>query len=343
MKYDVLLVGATGQVGRYILRHPSLHDMSVAVLMRRASKKDAASELSYHFNGPLPQNIDILLGDALTCNLPTARHVFNAAGYTRLNSTIDKHWGPNVILSLRLAEHSFNVNAQYHHFSTVSAAMFRKFALTEALTPRLAPRNIPYTASKITTELLLPYVANRYQIYRIGDVVPDRALMKHDFRRNHWMSILFGCGKSGFEFIPSDRIFYVLTGTDIANCVMALAFNSTSNNRHHVLGYPYTLKYLSQFSGGSGSDIGQRIAKRVSHLLWKDETWVWPIDNGHTLRNLTNLGVEHEKLGDNYWRLFSSEARSRLFRGETPTHEYSYPGAGEKNTSNITSTDTAIS
>lgn len=326
MIYDALLVGSTGQVGRYILRELVARGYSVAVVMRRATHAEAVREL-HRIGVPYLQNhIAIVLGDALTCQLPSAGNVFNAAGCTDLSATISKHWSPNILMNLRLANHAVSIDATYHYLSTVSTALFRSTPLTEVDDPTPDIRQSTYTMTKAMSELMLSSVVPErlLRIYRISDVVPDVVRMMPDWRRDHWLSVLFRCGRYGFVLIPDDRVFYLATGSDIASAVVGLAYSTEkSGYRYHVIGRPYSVNYLSSFASSAfRSDTGQRLAERVTRLVYGGPEWVWPIDSTRTDGILAGLGFNYSSLGAPYWDAFSREA-IRAFRASTPSGQIS--------------------
>jgi len=327
MIYDAMILGPTGQVGRHILRELMQRTSSIVAVMRRSSVYEAQDDLDTLGIGDV-SCVDIVLGDAVDCDLPDARAVFNAAGNTNLSAGIQEHWAPNVLLNTRLATYCSDRVVPYHYISTVSTALFRRYHLLETNDPIPDVRMTPYTLTKVLGELAATSIVPPplLRIYRICDVVPDLLRLEHDWRRDHWLSILTWAGKRAFDEIPHTRDFYLATGSEVGKAIVTLAHREHTVSRFHVIGNRYYAGYLASRSDMHiTSNKAVQYGQQVARMLYRGEAWKWPIDGDSTRLYLESLGVTYQRLNDDYWTAFRDFTIARGLSQRTKETEVSSP------------------
>ena len=305
--YDYLLTGATGQIGRYFLRE-LLGKGKIAVIMRRDNALAAAQELQKVAQKQPLEGVDVILGDLNDCNLPVTKHIINAAAYTTLaNVDHGRYWEDNILPAVRLAHHAETTGAVLHQMSSIAVAEFRKDKLTEDKDPIPNTNQLHYSISKCMVELAVRAVSKRAHIYRLGDVIPPMANMESDWRRNHWLPILFMCGKEGFSHAPPDYGIWLADTAELAKAVVLLT--SCDEPRYHVLGHLYHWK---EFKGWALDR--QTKMRAMGH--WMTEIILHgpdgnDVDGTLTTQLLASKGFSWTTQGDTYWQAFAKQSMIR--------------------------------
>lgn len=312
-EYDYLLAGATGQIGRYLL--PELMKLgSVAIIMRPPANQAAQHKLIQLLRSDeLPT---VILGDVNTVELlPTARHIINAAGFTGLAGSITDYWPSNIMAAMTLAHHALNTEARLHQLSSVAVAEFRPEILTEGDKPIPDPRQLLYSTSKVMVELATEAILPSFQlqIVRIGDVVPPIEDMERNWRRTHWLPILFSCGKAGFSFAPPNYEVWLSDVSELARAITSLL--DSPQHRVHALGEKYDWATLREYA--------HHTPQSRPSLLRMAEWMSWVILHGPEARMVSDRSTravlqyrsmfQWTRLGDEYWTTFANRS---LMRGE---------------------------
>ena len=162
-------------------------------------------------------------------------------------------------------------------------------------------------------------------IYRLSDYVPSPGYFDTDWRsryrtgiglrRNHWLTILFSAGKSGFE--PGDEFPVWITSVDDAAEAIACLVQSKSTTYHpsgayHLLGYVY---YWDQFQqaaqiGETVSVHRQRLVDAVRPVIRIEPPLQQCIEQERTIHALDAMGFEYEYLDSQYWMQYGGHAWS---------------------------------
>ncbi|KKN32854.1 hypothetical protein LCGC14_0809720 [marine sediment metagenome] len=300
--YNYMLVGATGQIGRYLLELLPQMGRTV-VLIRRKSLQDARWDLP-------AGEFDIVLGGLSSSNLPTACHVINAAGFTKLVShNIHKYIGSNVIGATNLAHHVAETGGILHQLSSVAVAEFRKDVLTEANTPMVVGKQLPYSLSKALMENAISAILppEQLQILRLGDVVPPVSAFSADWRRDHWLPVLFSCGKPGLSHAPPDYHVWVSDVSELAKAVCLLLDSPMS--MCHVLGKMYSFEQFKRNAMDVPAEENRdRLSKWMTHIItYGPEAHM--VTDYSTMDELHLRGFEWTTLEDPYWIAFALRSR----------------------------------
>ncbi len=300
--YDFLLTGASGQVGRYLLRELQERG-SVAVVMRRPSLYEAVDELRRLVGCPMGyelKDVHVILGDVNTCELPRAKHIVNASGFTSLSGPPEAYWRANIMPAVRLAHHANNTGARLHQLSSVAVAEFLPRILMETSRAVPDPRQLTYSTSKVLMELAVSSVKPDTQILRLGDVVPPLHRLTDDFRRTHWLSILFASGAKGFDFAPEDYSVWLSDAAQLAEAV-ALLMDKPAHC-YHVLGRRYTWN-LFQTNTTQSSKPRLKLARWMTELVMHGPE-ARRVNDDFTVRTLEEADFEWKPLSPEYWRAF---------------------------------------
>lgn len=239
---DYLLAGASGQIGRYLL--PELKKLGSVELYKR--------------------------GMALE-DIPLASHVINCAGYTKLwKGSVERYWEDNVMLSIKLARHAYNNNAQYHQLSSLAVAEFRndradvKYPMDETETALPDVRQLQYSTSKALVELAVRAVCPKCQIIRVSDVVTPLEDLTREFRRTHWLSIIFSGGWGAFDFNQHDYGVWLADAAEMARAIAILIHQP--DPCYHAFGHVYLWSELRE-----GLEIAEprnlALAKEMSTIV----------------------------------------------------------------------------
>lgn len=301
--YDYLLTGPTGQVGRYLLRLLTQLG-SVAVVMRRCSVQAAWTELETLGLDMKSSNLHIILGDLNTCELPSARHIVNAAGFTSFAGRPTDYWKSNIMVAVRLAHHARRIGATFHQLSSVAVAEFRSDVLTEVKEAVPDEHQLLYSTSKVFVELAVSSILPTTRIFRIGDVVPPICNFDRDWRKTHWLPILFRCGKQGFDYAPHTYKVWLGDTSEVAKAIIHLM--DAPGHRHHVLGNPYswaTFRKNAMSEGVSSPGLAKWMTDIILHGPEADM-----VDDTATRLVLAKGGFTWSKLNDNYWRSFAERS-----------------------------------
>jgi nucleoside-diphosphate-sugar epimerase len=212
--YDYWLVGSTGQIGRYLL--PELQNKGT-----------------------------VSVADPRKDDFPVAEHIVNAAGCTKLGlPDVNEYWNNNILLAVKLARYASHIGASFHQLSSVAVAEFKSRVLRESDEPIPDERQLPYSMSKVLVELATRAVNPYTVIYRVGDVVPPLEDMSKNWRRNHWLSVLFSQGKAGFDLFPEDYGVWLSETKELAHSIRLLLHRSSPT--YHVLGCRYNISELRE-------------------------------------------------------------------------------------------------
>ncbi len=287
-EYDFALAGVTGQIGRVLL----------------------------HELGERGSVYKIYRGEDFT-QTPPARHVVNAAGYTKFDDHIERYWRDNIRFAVELATWATKGGSRFHQLSSEAVAEYRATPLTEEMQPTAHPRMIDYALSKVLTEQAVRSIVppSHLSIYRCSDFVPSPDSFKGDWRANHWLTILFQAGKSGFD--PGDNFpVWIATVNDIAEAIARLVTAKATTYRpeaaYHLLGHRY---YWNEFQEAAhvGEKVGllrQRLVDTVRPVIRIDPPLAFCIDQSRTKSALKLMNFEWEYLRPEYWRDYAQEAWS---------------------------------
>lgn len=310
---DCLIAGAAGQIGRHILACAIRSGADVAVWARR----DVRDELN-RITGIQPSQYSLYIGSAYETDLPTAHTVINAAGLTKWGRTdLDDYLRANVGITSWLSRHAYVTGGHYHHLSTMAVAGRLDGCLVENASDPLStatyrpidtlPDLRPYVASKVIAELV-GTLYPRSHLYRVCDVVPSVYRLEQDFRRDHWLSILFGHTPSGLRL---DRRFYIATDMEVAKAIWILKTQSNRTPRaiYHVLGNVYNWsdiapEPLRSVSMAEASTVHTLVAM-LSEMNELPSRIAAPI----TQYDLHRYGFDYQQLGADYWLEFKVRAR----------------------------------
>ncbi len=312
--YDYLLTGATGQVGRYLLQE-LVRKGEVAVVMRRDNEYDARVELVKLVGLKVAESVAIVIQDLTQDGpLPSARYVVNAAGLTTFNALPQAYYQQNIMLAARLAHHSKNTGAQMHQMSSVAVAEFYGSNFDEFSVPRVDPRQLNYSTSKILMEYTVAaIIPNDLAIYRLGDVIPPLANIGKDWRRTHWLSILFGCGQSGFSYARPGYTVWLGDTSEVARAISILM--DSEDTIHHILGKRYSWADFQRFCWTTAIDRPQLSKWMTDIILHGPEAS--EVDCFHTMNRLAEVELGWTRKGDAYWTTFAAMAHRKELSGTT--------------------------
>lgn len=278
--YDYLLAGATGQIGRIL----SIY---------------------------LKAKGTIYLVDRETEVLPSARHVVNAAGYTLFNDNYEAYWNDNIRLAIRLAQHAYQTGAQYHQLSSEAVAEYRTQPMPETLYGVKAhPKMNHYALSKVLMETAVTSILPSYQtsIYRCCDVVPPWNGIKREWRRNHWLSILFAAGKAGFEPVD-DFPVWIAPVDELVRALVILIHAQCGRGAFHLLGHRYTWRQFHSYAPTlKSSKYHKMLVKQVTPIVRIDPPLATCIYATITDALLAEQGFTWSLLPTEYWQEFAHYA-----------------------------------
>ena len=290
MDYKYLLAGSTGQIGR---------------LMKEELEKDGS--------------VYCIGRDYKEVGLPKAEHVINAAGYTKFNNKIERYWFDNIRLSITLANYAEKIGAHYHQLSSEATAEFRNDVMPEKIgVPIAHPEMNHYALSKVLTEQSVTSIMTpgKLSIYRCSDVVPPRNRMDEEWRRNHWLSILFSAGKHGF--LQNDHYPIWTAQVDELSKAIVLIINSKKPGVYHLLGHRY---YWNEFFSytlrhSRLPKMINKFVKQVTPIIRINPPLATTINGYQTNKFLKVLGFEWTYLNENYWYKFAQIAFDKSKEGE---------------------------
>lgn len=278
--YDYGLVGPNGQIGR--------------ALAKALAKYGTVYELAR--------------GEEDYPNLPRFKHLVNAAAFTKFNNkaAFYRYWDDNVLLPLKLAELANSMDAHYHHLSSHGVAEFRSSVLTEFDIAEPTARMKPYTLSKVLAEHLVRDTARRFTIYRCSDVIPSPEDLHADWRRNHWLSVLFAAGKEAFP--DEEYPIWIADVTELANGIAMIAdelIPSTTAQTHHLLGRTYWFgelrQYAADFNNPKAGYISSGIVDKVLKYVHIDPALASTVDSVVT----HDLLPKFTKREASYWKEYA--------------------------------------
>ncbi len=281
-KYDFALAGSTGQIGR-VLYH-ELAERGTVYQLRR--------------------------GDDLS-RIPRAKHVINAAGYTKFDHHIERYWQDNIRYAVELATWAVGNESFFHQFSSEAVAEYRNDVLTESLfsTPRAHPKMIDYALSKVLVEEAVKSIVDTGQlsIYRLSDFVPSPGRFAPEWRANHWLTILFRAGKDGFA--PGDEFpVWIASVGDMSRAITRLVEMTGRRPVYHLLGHVYYWRQFQDAASGRKWPHQQRLVDTVTPVIRIDPPLQRCISQNHTLDELGKVGFAWEYLELEYWQQYAAAA-----------------------------------
>lgn len=313
MKYDYFLTGASGQVGRNILRNLVQYG-TVAIVMRRSSLYQAQQELKILIGNDTfnESEISIYLGDILDIKLPVSKEIFHAAATTEFRCSFNKYWEENVMSTIKLSQHANTYGAHLHLMSSISVAQCRTSVLTENDMPILHKKQSNYTWSKGISEHLafkiLPQ--DKLSIYRISDLVPSNENIEIDFRRNHWLVLLLNSNSHVLKSLPDDYEFYLVSGNDLSKAIVCISQKGISGI-FHLFGLKYKWKEVIRASMNKGSiERKNGIAKYIKRKIFVDPSIATLVDDKKTMLLLNNLKVRWKSISPEYWEKLKRKSSS---------------------------------
>jgi nucleoside-diphosphate-sugar epimerase len=279
--HDFILVGATGQVGRYLL--PELQKLGSVAIVGRDTPTSPP--------------------------LPVAKYIVNAAGCTKLDNRTpyDTYWRDNINLAVRLAHHAEETKARLYQLSSVAVAEFRSGMLFERTVPIPDTRQLRYSQSKCLMELAVRAVSKEAQIIRLGDVVPPIAHMAEDWRKTHWLSILFSCGQHGFDYAPPKYSVWLATAEEVARAITKLF--DEQGRCFHVLGQRHFWTEFQAYAEPEGKTPLAMAEWMTKIVLYGPEGQ--NVNDAYTKHTLSEKGFEFQQLYSDYWRAFAMRSLER--------------------------------
>lgn len=282
--FDVILAGASGQIGRALL--PELEQSHSVFVVDRETDLE---------------------------RLPPARHVVNAAGYTKFDDDVERLWHDNVRFAVDLATAAKSMNAHFHQLSSEAVAEFRQDELPEKLYggfgyPTAHPAMNDYALSKVLVEQAVRSILppSALSVYRCSDVIPARDTFDQHWRRNHWLSIMFAAGRAAFW--PCDNFpVWIATTQELAQA-LALLIKDGSPGAYHLLGHVYTWEQFWEAARPTVPERGQRFVPVVRRIVRIDPPLATCIDQTQTVAKLRELGFKWTRLGMDYWKEFAAYA-----------------------------------
>ncbi len=273
-EYDYAIAGASGQIGNAITQH--LATRGRIYFIRRGA--------------------DLALA-------PSAKHVINAAGYTKFDENVEAYWRDNIRFAVALATYARIRGSHFHQLSSEAVAEYRTDVLPETVhSPIADPRMIDYALSKVLVERAVTSIADPDQlsIYRCSDVVPPQYQMHTHWRANHWLSILFSAGKEGFD--PGDEFpVWIALTTDIAGHIVDLIKDDIPG-AYHLLGHRYTFSQFQDWAEEieTPAPLSRHLVSQVRPVIRITPPLYFSITQ--------NLNLSYTKLGPIYWRPFAKKS-----------------------------------
>ena len=273
-EYDYAIAGAAGQIGNALVQH-------------------LATRGRIHF---------IRRGDDLAL-APSAKHVINAAGYTKFDKNVEAYWRDNVRFAVEIATYARIRGSHFHQLSSEAVAEYRTDVLPETVhSPIADPRMIDYALSKVLVERAVTSISDPslLSIYRCSDVVPPANQLVTHWRANHWLAILFSAGKEGFD--PGDEFpVWIALTSDLAGHIADLV-DLTAPGAYHLLGHRYTFR---QFQGWAEqievpAPLSRHLVNQVKPVIRINPPLFFSISQGEDWA--------WTRLGSTYWRQFASKS-----------------------------------
>jgi nucleoside-diphosphate-sugar epimerase len=277
--YDFMVAGATGQIGNLLVEN--LETFGTVYRLSRTSRV-----------------------------FPLVKHVVNAGGFTKFNNDVGSYWEDNLRLSIRLATHAKDTGARYHQLSSEAVAEYRSDVLPETVEGPIAnPRMIDYALSKVMVELAVRTIvpAHRLSIYRCSDVVPPVGRLAEQWRRDHWLAILFGAGKEGFR--PVDDFPVWIAHVDDMARALSILIRYPGTGAYHLLGRIHRWReFHEQAVDLSRPSALSRLVPKVEEVIRISPPLATCIDQATTSHTLKTLGFTWADRSVDYWREFATMA-----------------------------------
>jgi len=280
-RFDFLLAGATGQIGK--LLNVYLQSYGSVYKVTRSTEE-----------------------------LPPARHVINAGGYTLFDSNVAAYWNDNIRLSVVLAHHAQATGAMYHQLSSEAVAEYRTTPLPETVKgPAAHPKMIDYALSKVLMEAAVASIVDpvRLSVYRCSDVVPPYAGdIGRYWRNNHWLAILFASGRDGFA--QNDDFPVWIAPLDELVRALVILIRESHGGAYHLLGSRYTWRqFHSTAMDLDESEYRKTLVKRVTPVVRIDPplaTCIYAKRTDALLKD--SYEFEWSILPKEYWQIFAKYA-----------------------------------
>ncbi len=281
-EYDFALAGSTGQIGSVLLGE--LGEIGTVYPIKRAEDLD---------------------------EIPSARHVVNAAGYTKFDNNFGRYWQDNIRFAVSLATIAKERDSDFHQLSSEAVAEFRENVLSETEGRiRAHPLMNHYALSKVLTEQAVRSIMSpeRLHIYRCSDVVPGANRMVTQWRENHWLSILFAYGKRGFADNDAFPV-WIATVDDMAAAI-AILVSTSGYPTHHLLGHVYNWWQFYDSAQNKVETRHQRrkLVEQVTPVIRIEPPLATCISQAATRARLEHAGFYWEKLGFGYWTDYGRQA-----------------------------------
>lgn len=308
IEYDVFLTGATGQIGRYLLRELITRPLRVVVVSRSAIAESVVLErLGDGYRHP-ESSLTIIQGNLEDMELPRARITINAAGFTSLDGQIAKYWRSNILIATRLAHHAQKINGKLIQLSSVAVAEFRKHVLREDEFAIPHPNQLTYSMSKVFTELAVESILPRYRrlILRIGDVIPRFDYFDTDWRPRHWLPILFSQGRTGFGYAPADYGVWLSFTEELAHAILTLMDYPDTERRLHLLGHKYHWRDFIRATDHvpwASEGLSKWMSDIILHGPEADE-----VSDFQTRQVMDHYNLSWTRADNAYWRLFFEQS-----------------------------------
>jgi thioester reductase-like protein len=286
--------------------------------MRRNSESEAEKELRDLIGDDVfaASDIQIIVGDLLECELPSARHFIHAGGLTTFTNRISPYWSANVISTIKLAHHVKETKAKLHLISSISVAQHRDRKLYENTMPIPHHCQSSYTLSKCFAELAASEVlsSGSLSVYRISDVVPELSRLPSDLRHNHWLTLLMGTGYWARCTFPTNYEFFFVLGSDASRAIVKL-ISDDATGTFHLFGRTYTSGFLKR--SGEGIPVcedKQRVAAYINKFVGSEVSLASLVDDAETKAILRRKGFEWVELKQDYWKEFVKAAANSFLK-----------------------------
>ena len=156
-------------------------------------------------------------------------------------------------------------------------------------------------------ELAVEAVYPWSRIVRIGDVVPPVEDMATNWRRNHWLPIMFSCGRNAFDYIPEDYTVWLSRTDELArNVAQVASLGYGHSGRYHLLGNRYSLRKFREYV-----DDGR--SKSLILAQWISEKILHAPEASMVSQSITEKMYHFDwtTLDANYWKAFAERSIQR--------------------------------
>ena len=169
---------------------------------------------------------------------------------------------------------------------------------------------IDYALSKVLTEQSVRAIMNprKLYIYRCSDVVPPIARIDRQWRRDHWLSILFSCGKPGFA--ANDDFPVWIAPVDHLVRAFVLLLDNAYPGAYHLLGNKYLWSTFYKYAEEPPTVLPAtaKLAVHVNPVIRIDPPLATCIDAPLTNAILESLEFRWPRIEADYWRRYAHYA-----------------------------------